>query len=125
MLRLAFFAYLAAAHAYLWPSPQLDALEGMRFQVDASFVDFIQPCDAFSFAPDDRPSGRSNLADWVRTVRALLPPGIAEPDMRRHTTTWRHTIVPTAPVEWTAQSGSPKSKRGRRYSMTGIPIFFL
>ncbi|KAJ7249598.1 heme peroxidase [Mycena rebaudengoi] len=69
ILRLTFFAYLAAAQAYLWPSPQLDVLESLRFDVeDNAFVSFIQPCDAFSFPPDDRPTGRSNVADWIRTA---------------------------------------------------------
>ncbi|KAJ7458334.1 putative L-ascorbate oxidase [Mycena galericulata] len=52
---LALFA-AASANAYIWPSPQLDALESARS---------IQPCDQFLFAEN---SGRANVADWIRTA---------------------------------------------------------
>ncbi|KAK7038552.1 peroxidase [Favolaschia claudopus] len=71
MLTLAstLLATAAGATAYIWPSPQLDALEAARFDVfginsASAFSGFIQPCDQFfsSF------TGRSNAADWIRTA---------------------------------------------------------
>lgn len=64
------FAYLtAAATAYTWPSPQLKALDALRFEQGNAI--FLQPCDSFSFDPrgGGTRSGRSNAADWIRTVR--------------------------------------------------------
>ncbi|KAJ6538119.1 heme peroxidase [Mycena capillaripes] len=62
MLKLVLLACLA--NAYTWPSPQLDALESMRW--DQTFSGFVRPCDSFSF--DSPNSGRSNAADWLRTA---------------------------------------------------------
>ncbi|KAJ7887189.1 heme peroxidase [Mycena leptocephala] len=48
MLRLTLFAYLVTAHAYLWPSPELDALESTRFELDQGLIArFVTPCDSF------------------------------------------------------------------------------
>ncbi|KAJ7234801.1 heme peroxidase [Mycena rebaudengoi] len=66
MLSLLLFGYLATANAYIWPSPQLDALESLRFDLNVGFASFIQPCDSFLFANAN--SGRSNAADWIRTA---------------------------------------------------------
>ncbi|KAJ6522247.1 heme peroxidase [Mycena capillaripes] len=62
---------LAAANAYVWPSPKLDALEAARFNQDGhnqgGIAVFIEPCDKFLFS-DSIDSGRSDIADWVRTA---------------------------------------------------------
>ncbi|KAJ7913189.1 heme peroxidase [Mycena leptocephala] len=73
MLRLALLTCFATAHAYLWPSPMLDELESLLFEITpgtTGIASFIQPCDTFSFAPTGSrgPSGRSNAADWIRTA---------------------------------------------------------
>ncbi|KAJ7877785.1 heme peroxidase [Mycena leptocephala] len=61
---LTLFALLATTNAYIWPSPQLDALDEMRFE--QSLASFVRPCDLFIF--DNSHSGRSDAADWVRTA---------------------------------------------------------
>ncbi|KAJ7344030.1 heme peroxidase [Mycena albidolilacea] len=59
---------LTAAHAYIWPSPQLDALESLRFDTDRhQIAPFVQPCTFFIFEVAGK-SGRSNAADWIRTA---------------------------------------------------------
>ncbi|KAJ7193714.1 heme peroxidase [Mycena pura] len=67
-------AFLGIADAYVWPSPQLDALEAVRFDQlgfntlsATTLASFIQPCDQFTFPPSSN-SGRSNAADWIRTA---------------------------------------------------------
>jgi hypothetical protein len=70
MLSLALLASmsLASVQAYFWPSPQLDALEAMRWDQNRfGIAPLIRPCDLFIFGPVN--SGRSNAADWIRTVR--------------------------------------------------------
>ncbi|KAJ6482926.1 heme peroxidase [Mycena vitilis] len=65
MLDLILLAGLAGtrlANAYIWPSPQLDALETMRFE--QPLFGFLQPCNIFI----NGGSGRSNAADWLRTA---------------------------------------------------------
>ncbi|KAJ6559723.1 heme peroxidase [Mycena capillaripes] len=67
MLKLALLASLGAASAYVWPSPQLDALEALRWDQDRNGITgLVQPCDFFIFGPAN--SGRSNAADWIRTA---------------------------------------------------------
>ncbi|KAJ7887101.1 heme peroxidase [Mycena olivaceomarginata] len=58
----------AAATAYTWPSPQLEALDALRFEQGNAI--FLQPCESFSFDPQGggARSGRSNAADWIRTA---------------------------------------------------------
>ncbi|KAF7368526.1 Peroxidase [Mycena venus] len=59
---------LTTVNAYIWPSPQLDALESLRFELDRhQIAPFVQPCTFFIFAVNG-PSGRSNVADWIRTA---------------------------------------------------------
>ncbi|KAK7030627.1 peroxidase [Favolaschia claudopus] len=64
------FSFFASTYAYTWPSPQLDALEGARWEQPLHF--FLRPCNAFDFDPNGaaagRASGRSNAADWIRTA---------------------------------------------------------
>ncbi|KAJ6471466.1 putative L-ascorbate oxidase [Mycena sanguinolenta] len=67
---------MAVVHAYIWPNPQLDALEAMRFdQVGFSFLStqlstFVTPCTQFDFdtVAGGATSGRSDAADWIRTA---------------------------------------------------------
>ncbi|KAF7340302.1 hypothetical protein MVEN_01949300 [Mycena venus] len=70
MLLIPLLASLVPAHAYIWPSPRLDALESIRYDSGGhnslNISDLIVPCDLFSFSPS--PSGRLNVADWIRTV---------------------------------------------------------
>ncbi|KAK7065007.1 peroxidase [Favolaschia claudopus] len=70
MLRvpLSLFVYFAAtATAYIWPSPQLDALEAIRFDLERGdrIVGLVSPCNFFLFGFN---TGRSNAADWIRTA---------------------------------------------------------
>ncbi|KAF8180537.1 heme peroxidase [Mycena galopus ATCC 62051] len=65
---LALLAGLAIVDAYIWPSPQLDALEALRWNgPNLTFASFVQPCDLF-IADFSVGSGRSNAADWIRTA---------------------------------------------------------
>ncbi|KAJ6458007.1 hypothetical protein C8R45DRAFT_943020 [Mycena sanguinolenta] len=58
-------AFLATAKEYVWPSPQLDALESARFdQVGHN----ANPPISFVGPRDSGDSGRSNAADWIRTA---------------------------------------------------------
>ncbi|KAJ6570921.1 heme peroxidase [Mycena vulgaris] len=70
MLALSLLSSLAMANAYIWPSPQLDALESLRFDQDghnSHFMSiFIEPCELFVFGGDN--TGRSDAADWIRTA---------------------------------------------------------
>ncbi|KAJ7496653.1 heme peroxidase [Mycena latifolia] len=73
MFSLVLLAYLATVHAYVWPSPQLDELEALRFDQDGhsrrGIATFIEPCDFFLFSfSSDNLSGRSDAADWIRTA---------------------------------------------------------
>ncbi|KAJ7805407.1 heme peroxidase [Mycena olivaceomarginata] len=67
MLGLVLLVQLVTAHAYTWPSPKLDALESLRFDLDKhAFAGFIRPCDLFIFSGAN--SGRSDAADWIRNA---------------------------------------------------------
>ncbi|KAJ7032721.1 putative L-ascorbate oxidase [Mycena alexandri] len=68
MLRLTLLvSCIVTANAYVWPSPQLDALESIRFDQDRNGINaLITPCSLFIFAAPG--SGRSNAADWIRTA---------------------------------------------------------
>jgi hypothetical protein len=71
MFRLALLTYVAAAHAYLWPSPVLEELDSLLYEltVDTTTIPFlIDPC--FNFLGGST-TGRSNAADWIRTVRHI------------------------------------------------------
>ncbi|KAJ7032715.1 heme peroxidase [Mycena alexandri] len=53
---------------YIWPSPQLDALEALRWDQSRNGVtNLVQPCNDFVSAGGAH-SGRSNAADWIRTA---------------------------------------------------------
>ncbi|KAK7008397.1 peroxidase [Favolaschia claudopus] len=59
----------ATVHGYLWPSPMLDELESLLYEITAQPPDmasFISPCD--SFISGGIQTGRSNPADWIRTA---------------------------------------------------------
>ncbi|KAF8148129.1 heme peroxidase [Mycena galopus ATCC 62051] len=68
--------YLSTAQAYIWPSPQLDALEAVRFDqvgftvLGTSLASFVSPCNLFLFGTTagGETSGRSDAADWIRTA---------------------------------------------------------
>ncbi|KAF7351670.1 Peroxidase [Mycena sanguinolenta] len=67
---------LAPAIAYTWPSPQLDALEAIRYDqvgfntIDTTLSSFVQPCNLYLFdsVAGGLKSGRSDAADWIRTA---------------------------------------------------------
>ncbi|KAJ7891536.1 heme peroxidase [Mycena leptocephala] len=66
MLTLALFASFSTA-THIWPSPQLDALEALRWDQDRNGITgLVEPCDFFLFGPQN--TGRSNAADWIRTA---------------------------------------------------------
>ncbi|KAJ7141910.1 heme peroxidase [Mycena crocata] len=70
---LALIGSLATANAYVWPSPQLEALDSARFGLVTFAVhgldDFLNTCSGFLFATGvDEETGRSNAADWLRTA---------------------------------------------------------
>ncbi|KAJ7728291.1 putative L-ascorbate oxidase [Mycena maculata] len=73
---LAILRCLSAANAYVWPSPQLDALEAVRFDqvgfnvLPNSLASFVSPCNLFLFGTTagGETSGRSDAADWIRTA---------------------------------------------------------
>ncbi|KAF7351710.1 Peroxidase [Mycena sanguinolenta] len=59
-----------ATYGYVWPSPQLDALESARwdqegFNTNPTLTSAFQPCDSFFGGGN---TGRSNVADWIRTA---------------------------------------------------------
>ncbi|KAF7337432.1 Peroxidase [Mycena sanguinolenta] len=51
-------SFIAIANAYIWPSPQLDALEAARFDQQGFNANFL--------------TGRANAADWICTVGFYL-----------------------------------------------------
>lgn len=79
---------LGAVHR--WPNPRLDALEDLRWNQLVSqipfivigrshsfaqgsdgsgFAQFVNPCNQFGFfSSGPAPGGRTNAADWLRTV---------------------------------------------------------
>ncbi|KAF8126229.1 heme peroxidase [Mycena galopus ATCC 62051] len=69
---LATVSLVAIANAYVWPSPQLDALESARFVQEGfdagAFTLAIQPCDSFLFAAPGNSTGRTDASDWIRTA---------------------------------------------------------
>ncbi|KAF7334638.1 Peroxidase [Mycena venus] len=65
---LTLLPFFGLSRAYVWPSPQLDALEAQRWDQDDLFsglAGFIEPCDFFTFGDG---TGRANTADWIRTA---------------------------------------------------------
>ncbi|KAJ7144384.1 heme peroxidase [Mycena epipterygia] len=71
MLGLVLPVLLVTVNAYVWPSPQLDALESARFDQlghNLGFASFINPCDIDFFTVPSNGSGRSDTADWIRTA---------------------------------------------------------
>jgi hypothetical protein len=73
MLALTLLASLATANAYVWPSPKLDALEAMRWDQSDTFngmeAFILDNCQFFLQENEDGSgTGRSNAADWIRTV---------------------------------------------------------
>ena len=59
-----------SAHAYVWPNPMLDTIEGYIYDQqgynNGPFIGAgITPCSLFTFGTT---ANRSNAADWIRTV---------------------------------------------------------
>lgn len=88
---------VTAAHAYVWPNAQLDELEHLRYDQAGynagPLTGVLTPCDAYSFGAS---AGRSNAADWIRTVRCPRFRRTAGLTSSRRTTTWRRTTRRTA-----------------------------
>lgn len=66
---------VTVSHAYVWPNPQLDALEHLRYDGHGykSINDILYPLTPCSKSfPYRRIEGRSNAADWIRNVGDLL-----------------------------------------------------
>ncbi|KAH7101145.1 heme peroxidase [Auriculariales sp. MPI-PUGE-AT-0066] len=67
----AFFIFirLTIAVPHVWPNPQLDYLERLRFDQEgyntADLTGILQPCD---FHLSGAGTGRSNAGDWIRTA---------------------------------------------------------
>lgn len=76
MFPLTLLTLAGSASAYLWPSPQLDALESIRWDQAGTnahgIAGFVTPCDSFISGTAANHTGRSNVPDWIRTVRAVL-----------------------------------------------------
>ncbi|KAJ7111057.1 heme peroxidase [Mycena epipterygia] len=69
MLGLILLALLVTVNGYVWPSPQLDALESARFDQlghNENIAGFIDPCITDNF--EGNLSGRSDAADWIRNA---------------------------------------------------------
>jgi hypothetical protein len=71
---LVLLAVVGLAAGYKWPSPQLEKLDQLRYEqsgVNGHVAGFVQPCSAFNFDFDSTRAGRTNAADWLRTVSYL------------------------------------------------------
>ncbi|KAJ7658397.1 heme peroxidase [Mycena polygramma] len=72
MLPLTLLTLAGSASAYVWPSPQLDALESIRWDQAGTnshgIAGFITPCDSFISGTSSNHTGRSNVPDWIRTA---------------------------------------------------------
>lgn len=64
-------ASITLSAAYVWPNPMLDELESLHYDqrgyknYGSSIALGVDPCSKFLFG---RTPGRSNAADWIRTV---------------------------------------------------------
>ncbi|KAJ7225026.1 heme peroxidase [Mycena rebaudengoi] len=65
------FHFFATATAWVYPNPQLEALDTLRWDQTGfnspGLTQFLGPCNSFIF-DSTRKSGRSNAADWIRTA---------------------------------------------------------
>lgn len=64
---------IAVSGQHTWPNPKLDELESLLYDQfgynnNGIVAGALRPCTLFNFG--DTP-GRSNAADWIRTVRPL------------------------------------------------------
>lgn len=101
---------LQVVAAYTWPNPQLDELDSQRYdrvgynarRATAS----VKPCDRFDFGVS---GGRSNAADWIRTVStAYLCRIFLQAECfchHRHTMTWRPLMPQQGLAVWMALCG--------------------
>jgi hypothetical protein len=62
---------IAVVSCWTWPNAQLEQLDMLRFDQTGvnqhSFGGFSASCTKFSFAPNQ--GNRTNVGDWLRTVR--------------------------------------------------------
>ncbi|KAJ6540857.1 heme peroxidase [Mycena vulgaris] len=80
MLKFMLLTHRVIANTYVWPSPQLDALEALRFDQQghnaALIAPFLEPCDAYVSGTS---TGQSNAADWIRTAyHDMAPHNVAD-----------------------------------------------
>ncbi|KAH7101154.1 heme peroxidase [Auriculariales sp. MPI-PUGE-AT-0066] len=78
------FFQIALAGPHVWPNPQLDYLERLRFDQEgyhsADLTGRLQPCGFDVSIPE---GDLSSAADWIRTVCAFHQPSLAD-DMATH-----------------------------------------
>jgi hypothetical protein len=59
------------ASAYTWPNPQMETLDALRYEqtgpAGQATGTFVFPCNQFIDGSD---TGRTNAANWLRTVSA-------------------------------------------------------
>lgn len=82
VVAIAVVLYVSRVEAYTWPNPVLEELDGQLYDRDGynsrPLATGMQPgqpgtlpnCNFFLF---DATAGRSNAADWIRTVRVIIP----------------------------------------------------
>jgi hypothetical protein len=97
------------SHAYIWPNPQLDALESIRYDQyghnrQTIISGGLTPCTAKDRLSDIQ--GRSNAADWIRNVRSIafwihLDVLILDCFLIRPIMIWRRITSRMAPEAWT------------------------
>ncbi|KAJ6528142.1 heme peroxidase [Mycena capillaripes] len=70
-LKLLFFVAVLPTNAYLWPSPQLEELESLRFEQQGfnagDFSLLVQTCDE---SLEGQNTGRNQTSNWVRMTKA-------------------------------------------------------
>ncbi|KAJ7655399.1 heme peroxidase [Mycena rosella] len=71
-LSLTLLVTATTARAYVWPSPQLDALESARWDQSGyrshATAAQVTPCNLYLFGTSADKTGRTNAADWIRTA---------------------------------------------------------
>jgi hypothetical protein len=116
------FALLAAVPAvagYAWPNPRMDALESLRYDqggpAGSILSAFVIPCNQF-IHDGAGPSGRTNAADWLRTVCSVLPLWPSSPAYlwHRRIMIWQRTIMRRELEGWMLASSSLLNSSARR-----------
>jgi hypothetical protein len=109
---LPWIAFATPAAAWIWPLPQIDALDAVRFD-SSGIALFTQPCDSFFLG--NKQSGRSNVADWIRTVRrwnSLL----CVLEFIRVRKAYHDMTLRAEQAAWTLQFVCSKSRRDLKYT---------